>query len=729
MVVRFFAALLAALLGVGAAHADEARRVALVIGNAAYQSATPLANPRNDAQDVAAALTELGFEVIDGYDLDYLEMRKRIRAFAEALSGAGAGLFFYAGHGLQVDGQNYLAPVDATLSTSESLEFEAIPVNAVLARMEREPRTNFVFLDACRDNPMARGLSRSLGGSRSVGAGGGLAPLETVAAGTLIAFSTAPGAVAADGDGRNSPFTGALLTHIRTPGLEAQQMLRRVRADVLAATDNGQVPWDNSSLTTDFFFAGAPETDGPPPIAPGEPSALQIEVGFWFDVKDTGDPDQIGAYLERYPQGAYAAAATARIRGLQLAAAAPGGDPASLEALYAKLASRGVLVEDPQEPHEFYNNARLYELRSDALNAGKMYARFLGFGLEKIDPHLAYQTYLKAQEGRAGAREVYNELVYDNPDDPLLPYAAALLQTPDRRRARIEAYLEGRPDFAPGVLALADEFSLRRLGSQTVADKRRELELLEQFFGQVEDGDFYRYFMDQRLAQEQLEDAEARLAALRAQGLASLDTPIRMETMLSNAGWTLSFFAAEQVTEVLVAVPGEDFQSLGAGRTTNPMTGAPDANVHYELSMDAGAMDVQVKYRDVRGDLQGPWSFTFDPDTERVGQARQSLEMTRTSWARLSPNSAVDDERLLYFTHLLTYRCAIEEIRYGVNTDAPDTVFPLIAPCDPMNPYATSSDQSNPVRVPDDAAFVSVQLLYADGTLSDVEQYRFRPSP
>ena len=241
------------------------RRVALVIGNSAYRFAPELPNPRNDAAAVGAALERLGFEVLAGQDLDGADMSRMLRDFGRRLEGADAGLFFYAGHGLQVGGGNYLVPVDAQLSSELDLEFEATDLNVVLRIMERASATNLVFLDACRDNPLAQNLARSMGATRSMAVGRGLARVES-GVGTLITYATQPGNVALDGDGLHSPFTEALVEHIEAPGIDVALMLRRVRQSVLDATDGQQVPWGHSSLTGEFYFM--PESaDGPAPVA------------------------------------------------------------------------------------------------------------------------------------------------------------------------------------------------------------------------------------------------------------------------------------------------------------------------------------------------------------------------------------------------------------------------------------------------------------------------------
>ena len=203
---------------------------------------------------MSGALRELGFKVIEGYNLTSTTMRSKIAEFGAALPGAGVSLLYYAGHGMQVSGRNYLVPVDAKVERPSALGTEAIEVSAVIADMEAEKRINLVFLDACRDNPLSRNLARSMGGgARSASVGQGLAQVNA-GIGTLITFATSPDTIALDGSGRNSPFTQAMLKYIRTPGLEIRSMLTRVRADVIRATNERQVPWDHSSLTGDFYF-------------------------------------------------------------------------------------------------------------------------------------------------------------------------------------------------------------------------------------------------------------------------------------------------------------------------------------------------------------------------------------------------------------------------------------------------------------------------------------------
>ena len=246
--------------------AQAADRVALVIGNGAYQNANALPNPPRDAKAVATALTAIGFDVTQGQDLTRVDMERAVRTFLSKAANAKIALLFYAGHGMQVAGRNYLVPVDAKFESAADLNFEAVKLDDILDTFSDPMRANIVILDACRDNPLARSFAAK---SRSVGVGSGLTT-PSVGTGTLIAFSTAPDHVALDGDGANSPFTQGLIKYLAVPGLEVRQMLTRVRADVVESTHDKQIPWDNSSLLGDVYLngAGAPAQ---PPLAPPQP--------------------------------------------------------------------------------------------------------------------------------------------------------------------------------------------------------------------------------------------------------------------------------------------------------------------------------------------------------------------------------------------------------------------------------------------------------------------------
>src|SRR5271156_2080212 len=246
-----------------ASHAGA--RVALVIGNSQYVHEPRLENPANDAADIANALRDMGFRVIEGRDLDKAGLDARLHEFIDAADGADVALLFYAGHGMQVDGRDYLIPIDAKLERRSALDFEVVDVERLAAQMEGVAKASLVFLAPCRDNPLASNFAGPLG--RSAAVGRGLAPPSTSGAGTFIALSTAPGKIAADGAGRNSPFTAALLNHIRTPGLEIKALMTRVRAEVALATREEQIPWVTESLRSDVYLSPGPSMEPAAPAA------------------------------------------------------------------------------------------------------------------------------------------------------------------------------------------------------------------------------------------------------------------------------------------------------------------------------------------------------------------------------------------------------------------------------------------------------------------------------
>jgi len=302
--------LLCVLLLAASLTAAAAQRVALVVGNGAYQHTVPLANPVNDALALADSLGRLGFEVVVATDSSQVALEASIREFAKAARGAEFAVFFYAGHGLQVNGVNYLIPVDAVLESEDDLVFAAVDLNDVLGIMTRSAQASLVFLDACRDNPMADLLARGLG-TRSTDVGRGLAQVS-VAVGALIAYATQPGNVALDGQGEHSPFTAALLQHIETPGLELRQVLTRVRDDVVDATDGKQVPWDHSSLRGDVFLVPASAAPAPAPA----PAPIATGAEIWQVIQHSDNPKDFEFFLQSFPGSPFAPYAKLRLDAL-----------------------------------------------------------------------------------------------------------------------------------------------------------------------------------------------------------------------------------------------------------------------------------------------------------------------------------------------------------------------------------------------------------------------------
>ena len=241
---RWALAAAAFLLVSGPAFAEK--RVALVLGNSAYQNVAPLANPVNDSAKIAATLKDAGFDVVDSRrDLPAAETRRALRDFADRARDADIAVVYYAGHGIEVDGANYLIPVDARLERDTDIYDEGLSLDRILIAIEPAKKLRLVILDACRDNPFARTMKRTVA-SRAIGQG--LAKVEPTSPNVLIAYSAKAGSTAADGDGKNSPFTAALSHHLTKPGLDVRRAFGFVRDEVLKTTGNKQEPFVYGSL-------------------------------------------------------------------------------------------------------------------------------------------------------------------------------------------------------------------------------------------------------------------------------------------------------------------------------------------------------------------------------------------------------------------------------------------------------------------------------------------------
>lgn len=301
------------------AYAAAEKRVALVLGLSAYREVPTLSNPVNDATDIAAKLKNIGFEVVEGYDLDHQGLTAKIREFSKAMIGADTALFYYSGHGIQANGSNYLAPIDTKLSDPSDIDFELVKLDLItdqmqIAQNEKTLKVGLVFLDACRNNPLTRNLKSA---SRSA-IGSGLAKVQDAPSGMLIAFSTQPGNVALDGLGRNSPFTKAVLNNIDKPNQSIGDMLIQVRTEVMEETDRKQVPWENSSLTGQFYFnqlkvaeasPKATETSTPEIVETKQVLTVDdsaFDVRFWESIATSNNPAMFAAYLKRFPNGNFA---------------------------------------------------------------------------------------------------------------------------------------------------------------------------------------------------------------------------------------------------------------------------------------------------------------------------------------------------------------------------------------------------------------------------------------
>lgn len=326
----------------------QEQRLALVIGINAYQTA-PLVNPVNDAKAIAQALRATGFKVTLRTDIGHRDFLLALRQFGDALRSGGVGVFYYAGHGMQIKGRNYLIPVDAVIEREDEVAYAAVDAQAVLDKMETAGNsTNLMILDACRNNPFARSFRSS---------SQGLAQMDAPV-GTLVAFATAPGAVASDGQGSNGLYTQHLLRAMSKPGLKVEDVFKQTRSAVRAESQGKQIPWESTSLEGDFYFVPTLSVPATPASPPPLDTARAVEDAFWASVKDTRDPAELRAFLNRYPQGTNAALARERLAALQPPPARP--QPAPPVAVAPASQPVTVALPAPSRPATARSNAQGY---------------------------------------------------------------------------------------------------------------------------------------------------------------------------------------------------------------------------------------------------------------------------------------------------------------------------------------------------------------------------------
>jgi uncharacterized caspase-like protein len=327
--MRYLTLVLSLICMVFTANAAKAdRKVAFVVGNGTYKNVAQLPNPPVDAKAMANVLRKVGFDVVEGTNLTRDKMTERLLEFGKKAQGADVAVFFYAGHGIAIAGSNYLLPIDADIKSEMDVKLgAAINIDLTLDQTMSDAKVKLVFLDACRDNPFAAKI-KSNSATRSVSVQTGLAEMKS-GEGTLIAFATGPGQTALDGqEGTNSPFTRALIAHITTPGVEIQQAMTEVRAQVNEETNKGQLPWGHTNLIGAVYLnpaaapapgtAAAPSAASPAAVASNSSgSGSDVELEFWRSVKESNKPEELNAYLTSYPNGQFKSIALARIASLE----------------------------------------------------------------------------------------------------------------------------------------------------------------------------------------------------------------------------------------------------------------------------------------------------------------------------------------------------------------------------------------------------------------------------
>ncbi|MGY4431992.1 putative caspase-like protein [Bradyrhizobium sp. F1.13.1] len=380
MRVLWLAAVVATSLSFVSPALAQQARVALVIGNGAYEKVPELPNPTRDAADVGRALERLDFKVTQVKNATAQEMRKAVVEFGRSAEGADLAVVFYAGHGMEVSGENWLIPVGAELRSDTDIESEAISLRSVSLQVSKARKLSLVILDACRNNPFAAKMRRSLS-TRAVARG--LAPTEP-SDNVLIAYAARDGTTASDGDGRNSPFTASLLRHIETPGLEISFLFRRVRDDVMAATRREQQPFVYGSLSKDEIYLRAPVASAQTPVASAPvPADAAEDEKFWLSIQTSTVAGLYEEFLARYPRSSHVAEARQRVKNFNANEVAVLSSPAAPPKPDAKTVVRNLFAPEDNQKVAAIAAAQQLKLPSfaispdqnDPLNAN---SRFVG---------------------------------------------------------------------------------------------------------------------------------------------------------------------------------------------------------------------------------------------------------------------------------------------------------------------------------------------------------------
>ena len=376
---------------------------------------------------------------------------------------------------------------------------------------------------------------------------------------------------------------------------------------------------------------------------------------------------------------------------------------------FNSLTQSGGIIQTPEKPEQFYHNARIYELSGDYLNARKSYNVYFSFGLNFLDPHLRFQTFLKVQEGREGALEIYSYMYQSNPS-MITEFSRALLFNQTLRLKTLKSFTERYPNFAPAYYELSKEFSEMRKGVQSNEDKVNEKKSLNKFQELVTKGNFLKYFVDNELASQWLNDTEVRLRLLNKN---KIKDPVRLETNYSNNGWMITLLIAEDSKEIFYKTKNDkDYIS----------TGYESSNSSPMVVLDkTDQLTLQVKYSDVNGQEQGPFIFNLDAKQVITTFMKSILEdgVSKNNWISFRDYQGA---LLVYFTQLLSNKCALSEIRYGIDTFIPEKNFELMK-CDLKNPYSLKEGEMTNIKIPVDSEFISIQVIYSDGTESEVKIY------
>lgn len=385
---------------------------------------------------------------------------------------------------------------------------------------------------------------------------------------------------------------------------------------------------------------------------------------------------------------------------------------------FEKLAKSGGLVKDASTAAELYHNARTFEARGENANARRDYLALAALDTDYIDPLLRLAALIRAQDGRAGAREVFAELAKGKSRAAGLVHAQQF-EGAERAR-RLAALAEANPDFAPAQYLLAVELGENRQNAQTIDEKRRELAALSRFLAAEREGTLVSSFLDQSVLAQWLDRAQQREAAAKAFFAEGRDR-ISAQFMRSNSGWIGAITLPEAATSLEYRLDAtSEFRATGLLQAIDPRTGRPMPNPSFELPPQQGATQIALRYLDTNGATSRETIIPFDPKTALLRGMRDILERFSTSWLAYGSGQ---NSQLLYFTHLVSYRCAIEKVEIGYNGKPPQEVITL-PPCDPANPYAVPANARPYIALKPDTENATLRLTFVGGDVSDIKTFQ-----
>ncbi|WP_206110859.1 adenylate/guanylate cyclase domain-containing protein [Rhabdaerophilum calidifontis] len=383
---------------------------------------------------------------------------------------------------------------------------------------------------------------------------------------------------------------------------------------------------------------------------------------------------------------------------------------------FEKLAKSGGLVKDPASAPELYHNARSFEARGESAAARRDYLALMRLGGEQIDPVLRFAALLRAQDGRAGARELLGEIAQGGGRAVAL---GQILQFEGaERQSRLVAFAEANPDYAPVHALLAREFGEARQNGQTIDERRRELAALRRFLAAEREGRLVPFFLDQSVLAGWLDEARRREAAAAGFFAANRDR-IDAQFMRSNAGWLVSVIVPEAAGRIEYRLGDGRFRATGTLQVADPRTGRPMANPTFELPDAQNPAEIAIRYQDQNGVDSAVTTISFDPRAVLIRGQRDILERFTQSWLAFGQGH---NAGFLYFTHLLSYRCAIEKAEIGFNGAAPAERLPM-PPCDEANPHAIPANALPYLRLKPEIESATIRITFVGGEVSETKTF------